>query len=481
MSSPMNRLPPEVLGQIFSALRAPIDLLRSPEQSSNPISTLPTVCSQWRETVLSLQILWSWLVLEYRPMDERLWDEEQGERICRMTETILTRARSAPLTIQFYSRGDNDEYPPNLGRVLNALCRRSGQWVELHFSSFSLSFLRHPEFRVAKGNLGDLSHLYLDVDEDGSLDVFTDCPALRTIVLCGDSLCLEMNIPWQQIQKTFVCVDPGLQIPFLRLMTRCSNLNSLKLRLISTGASGAEVVGHNISTNIETLTLLSHHSSAACNKLLFQRLAFPKLSSLQISPSRLSRYRRRLDIAPLLDQLTRNPSPITSLSLKRVHLSDEQRLRLLELVPGLETLDIAEAYGSGSNTKNKVQKNLSWTSRFLDELLINDDLPQGIADPSPSPPLLPKLRNLILRVHQHDIDFDKLYEVARSRCSDAADSTSDRWKGLRSLEIISYREGDPNTGVLLEEQISLEHGVERLESLKDIGLEFSLRDAPGPQ
>ncbi|KAG7089054.1 hypothetical protein E1B28_010764 [Marasmius oreades] len=313
-------------------------------------------------------------------------------------------------------------------------------------STFQVSrprFLRHPEFRVVKGNLGNLSYLALNVDEDGSLDVFTDCPALRTI-----DLCLEMNIPWQQIQKMFVGVDPGLQMSFLRLISRCSSLDSLDLRLIDGKASGADVVERHISTNIETpvaVSLLLQHSSVVCHKFLFQQLEFPKLSSLQISPLLYYHSHQHLDIAPLLDQPTRSPSRITSLSLKHVRLSYEQRLRLLELMPGLETLGIAETYESGPIAQYKVQTNSICTPRFL-------------AGPSPSPALIPNLRKLILSVHRHNLDLDKLYEVAHPRCSDAADSTSDRWNHLRSLELIFYPEGNPGTGVSWEEQISQEHG-----------------------
>ncbi|KAF9254759.1 hypothetical protein L218DRAFT_967931 [Marasmius fiardii PR-910] len=62
MSSAVLRLPPEILGQIFSALREPIYLLQPDRIVA---TTLSRVCSQWRETALLHLSLWSWLIFEY--------------------------------------------------------------------------------------------------------------------------------------------------------------------------------------------------------------------------------------------------------------------------------------------------------------------------------------------------------------------------------------------------------------------------------
>ncbi|KAF9259405.1 hypothetical protein L218DRAFT_667127 [Marasmius fiardii PR-910] len=143
MSSPVRRLPPELLGQVFTSFREPINLLDTSYTPGKMTATLLKVCSQWRETVLSIPCLWSWLVLE-RKSDRFIAFSRRNERSDVRTkqrvDKILTRAGRAPLTIEIKGWvDDNEGFPQTISRILTALCSRADQWAEFHYKCWTLS------------------------------------------------------------------------------------------------------------------------------------------------------------------------------------------------------------------------------------------------------------------------------------------------------------------------------------------------------
>ncbi|KAF9259406.1 hypothetical protein L218DRAFT_667160 [Marasmius fiardii PR-910] len=392
--SPISRLPSELLGQIFTSLRKPTYLLDDSPRPGVTTAALLSTCSQWRDTALSIPTLWAWLVFDYASCSSPLKrdDESRDARIWRRTEQVLARSRNAPLRISIICCWvkEDEDYPPITSRILVALCSRAVQWAELHYSSSEVRLFHHPAFWLAKGHLNSLSYIYFDVDQvEETPQLLTDCPTLRSIslVLHHTQSVQILDISWKQVQNLTVNLFPGSQLILLRVLRKCSNLDSLKLYLKTCARTFVEpgdsssVVGP-VTMIVRSLTLVLFPTFHEY-EFFFEKISFSALNSIQIRvPSYLPTT--RVDITLFLNLFTRSPSPITFLSIERLEVSEQQWSSLLELMPNLETLEIAEGYGSMGDHKNVI-----CTSQFLNKLFVD-------ADPHSSPPLLPKLRRLVL-------------------------------------------------------------------------------------
>ncbi|KAJ7483454.1 hypothetical protein FB451DRAFT_1129354 [Mycena latifolia] len=113
--SPLRRMPPEVVGEIFSwtlpsasdALRDRFDIRRSPW-------VLTHISSCWRAVALSTPSLWSLIVISYSCSTYPL----------RMLETQLARARS--LKIHLYGCEESDSRPQIT--AFECLAQHSASW-----------------------------------------------------------------------------------------------------------------------------------------------------------------------------------------------------------------------------------------------------------------------------------------------------------------------------------------------------------------
>ncbi|KAF9255477.1 hypothetical protein L218DRAFT_336379 [Marasmius fiardii PR-910] len=478
-SPPIHRVPPEVLGLIFSTFQQPIYFHTRKQFNNSIILKLSLVCSQWRETVLSSPRLWSWIMVKYYWRENWVMEDirSQAAEYRQRAEVTLARAGNTPLKISLVgsnSAEDAPEFPLTLNAVLDVLVCRSNQWAELDFTGISHPFLEQRALQLVKSvNLRSLSidlELYPDLDEaieriPGS---FKNCLSLRFITLLP---CLSLNapFPWSQIQKMTLDLYQASQLALLQLLSHCWSLNTLDLRLRgSYGSRSCSVAGydgsHHVSTNVESLSLLNRSEDFSRYRFFFRRIEFPKLSYLEIcQDSILPR-----DIAPLLDLFYRSPSPITFLSLKTLHIPEQQLFRLFELTPMLLTLEITDTRPRLA----KASKKTFCASRFLSELLINDNITNTLSPP----PILPRLRTLVLRVYQRNFDFDKLYAGVKPRCPDA---TIDGLECLHSLAVLFRDEPKDLHGLSSEEWNTFQSGVARLELLRDTGLEVLLKDVPG--
>ncbi|KAF9259391.1 hypothetical protein L218DRAFT_1079900 [Marasmius fiardii PR-910] len=471
-SSPIHRLPPRALRQIFSSFRGPTYLLNPsllhPEEPVD-IGMTPTislVCSHWREIVLSSPNLWSWIVFGYH---ENMRHETQGEGLHRRASKMLARADNLPLKIEIVCWVESKSYPSFLGPALEEICRTSGRWAELHFRGSSFWFFRHPIVRVAK--LRSLNRLSLHFAEDSDEDpipsqipeLFTDCPALRSISL-GPYIFPEEPLPWQHIRNMTLEVHshPQSQLSLLPCLSKCSNLDSLVLYLYDPDLTFGGV--ENVSTNIRSLSLFVDENFGS-SPSLFRQVAFPRLSTLHIAPLKLEdRYWR--NATPLINLLTASQPPITSLYLTRLSLPSKQCLEVLKVMPRLETLHITEHNGPRYPDS---RHNITCTWELFDGLVIHLENDH---------PLLPKLRHLSITIHRHGLDLDALYDAVSSRCprggggGGGGEVHDESYEYLRSLEINFHYKHEP--GGFLGQRVSIGRSLERLESLRDVGLEVSV-------
>ncbi|KAJ8079467.1 hypothetical protein PM082_013805 [Marasmius tenuissimus] len=477
---PVHRLPSKVLSHIFafvcedplgSKLSARIrDPLLDPVQ-------LSMVCGSWRENTISTSTLWS--SVTFISNVYRALDVAEGERLHRMTEIFMTRARTSPLTIRFSCWDKNpagSRYWPiqdysrlqsRSGGIVHALvsmgCRRIGS---------RMSFPLLPAIQSIRGNLSNLHKIGGVVDTLLSLaHIFGyPCPALRTIKIgClgvqeGHTQLVDI-LPWQQIESLvlpYLNTNLGAR-SHLDLVSFCPELKSLNI-LQDTVTQNKRIPDnrYHLTSNLEslTLTLVPEPSTLFTWVPLIDHLSLPRLSSLtlyHVHPS-------LKDASPLFQCITRSACPITSLTLAWDAFSSKDNLRLLSHTPQLAALTL---FGPRSSPQ------LDRTQDFL-RILYNSTTPTIERE---IPRILTRLQHLTFGLYlpQRGYDFFRsLFDSSR----DIDDITvyrtvASRWRPDRKVDV------QAGVGCLRSVTIELPiklkgsdcRDVPDLEKLRDLGEE----------
>ncbi|KAJ7629689.1 hypothetical protein DFH06DRAFT_708373 [Mycena polygramma] len=189
--SPIRRLSPELLCEIFAATLSSGEWPRAPWH-------LGLICRSWRHAALSYSPLWGSVIIP------SLHPEIPTQLYLDMVESQLERSANAPLRI-LWSGGRVHS------RILDAVLAHCSRWSALHLESYyfhlpsSLDWLR-----PAAGHLSRLQTLRV-LNSMGSWsfreipDVFLTAPALREVVFTDGTLSaaspVSNNIPWAQITR----------------------------------------------------------------------------------------------------------------------------------------------------------------------------------------------------------------------------------------------------------------------------------------
>ncbi|KAJ6568427.1 hypothetical protein DFH09DRAFT_1155367 [Mycena vulgaris] len=170
--SPLRRMPPEVLGEIFSwTLPSVSDLLavghRGFDVGKSPW-VLTHTSSHWRAVAISTSPLWSLVAIDYNL---------SSRYPLPMLETQLARARS--LKIHFYGREGSASRPQIA--IFLSLAKRSFFWEEL---SISLTSNLFPLLSTLRNRVPSLRRLWMHWDGAESqkavryIDCFQSAPSL---------------------------------------------------------------------------------------------------------------------------------------------------------------------------------------------------------------------------------------------------------------------------------------------------------------
>ncbi|EEB96130.1 hypothetical protein MPER_04790 [Moniliophthora perniciosa FA553] len=93
--SPIHRLPPEVIVQVFTEVCDKNELYKKKLPSALALSR---VCGRWRDIALATPRLWSSLRI---PVVS--WDSDEGDRVASLTRLFIERSRTAPLTLELWA------------------------------------------------------------------------------------------------------------------------------------------------------------------------------------------------------------------------------------------------------------------------------------------------------------------------------------------------------------------------------------------
>ncbi|KAF7345530.1 F-box domain-containing protein [Mycena venus] len=196
--SPLRRMPPEVLGQIFSWT---LPLLRVTREKGVHITDSPWVLThvsrRWRAIAFSIPSLWTFFAIRFRPhMNPSL------AYPLPMVETQIARAQAQKLKIHFYGCETSNSTPQK--QIFQCLTKHVSRWEEL---SFGLTSALFPLLKNLQGRFLSLLRLGIQWDSPKSqlgvesIDIFEMAPALVNVGVRSEHRSIPIRLPVQQLTR----------------------------------------------------------------------------------------------------------------------------------------------------------------------------------------------------------------------------------------------------------------------------------------
>ncbi|KAK0185213.1 hypothetical protein F5146DRAFT_198914 [Armillaria mellea] len=278
--SPVRRLPPEILMEIF-------DLVLSSDQWSLFLRLnegpwlLGRICSQWRQVINSTPRLWTTFRIVY--------GIESSAKCCPIGAVDLLKtaiARCGANTISFNLKLDDDSEDDAGGiDILQELILHSDRWKIAEFYNLDPELL--PLLAPIRGHLSSLETLIFDsspygIDPDlvDPLNAFEIAPMLREVQ--RSNVGFRMTLPLNQLTRykdrwgdSAEEYYEGSALNRLHILKECPNL--LHLEFI-------HGLPDNTARTLANLPI-QHHSLRTlhvCDDLFFDSLILPSLEELQV-------------------------------------------------------------------------------------------------------------------------------------------------------------------------------------------------------
>ncbi|KAJ7444871.1 hypothetical protein FB451DRAFT_72614 [Mycena latifolia] len=225
---PEQRLPPEILMQVFSECCC---------SEQYPIHTslavlLSQVCWEWRDVALSMPPLWASFSLKIAQLSKAGFgqsDLQRDEIIFRLLRLHLERSAGYPLSFDVdFSKAETS---PAALSLVSMLTEHSERWGAV---KLPLSSALRPLFDRLSGRLGRLESLDLRLQGMNDPNGGTDCvyfevaPRLRRLVL-GSSLPRKLPFPKHQLTELHLGAAPTMEMLQFMTLCPCPHLTRLTL------------------------------------------------------------------------------------------------------------------------------------------------------------------------------------------------------------------------------------------------------------
>lgn len=312
--SPIRTLPNDIIYEIL--LRVPWYPNYDPLDLSEPPWVLTRICSRWRSIALSMSSLWSCMTVS----------DYEGTRMQKnpssLLQTALVRSGNQKLTIQYFCSA----MPlPVQETLMAAFVDHSSRWEDVHFS---MPVILAPTLSQVRGRLQSLRDLTLWT-ESSILDIFEDCPKLRTVSLSGPPISHSAKLPWSQL--TSLRIHKGRSDEFIAILRESPKLETLAILCRVKPASVPTILVH---------TSLNHLEVSGGGQLL-RSLQLPALQYVSIRApitTETSRCHYR-SLPDLMGLIQRSGCELRVLALRDVVMDDNLQIAL-QAVPSLAELSI---------------------------------------------------------------------------------------------------------------------------------------------
>ncbi|KAJ7113993.1 hypothetical protein C8R44DRAFT_796050 [Mycena epipterygia] len=196
--SPLRRMPPEILLEIFSRTLPSILTARRRERFDvkNVPWVLGHISSHWRAVALASPSLWSLVAVNYTAFVE----DPASSYPYPMLETQLARAQT--LKIHFYASAKSESFAQT--EMFKFLAAHSSRWEEL---SISLTSDLVPLLATLRDRVPLLCRLWLQWDapesqiEVESIDCFQSAPSLIDVGVYNEYRSIPILFPVQQLTR----------------------------------------------------------------------------------------------------------------------------------------------------------------------------------------------------------------------------------------------------------------------------------------
>ncbi|KAK7037780.1 hypothetical protein VNI00_010741 [Paramarasmius palmivorus] len=399
--SPIRRLPPEVLTQIFELLCCQDEPSVLRKTVSVPPLRIAQTCAVWRQLAFNTPSLWSSFHVELGAFPGNL----------QLLSTYLKLSGDHPLSITLHC-GRGPEWD---GIILQTILEHAWRWKSLSlFNADRIRDLPSPP------DLPMLETLELSSELFRSSAMFKFTPKLRNLILDDVEFedLEEEYFPCSQLTSvTLRRVQIG---NVLRTLDSCPNLQEAVISC-RRNFSWSPPVEHSPPIHLSHLTNLTLTTEFFSD--FFDNIATPALSSLTITthaqPHNLEPWPQEVFIS----FLQRSLCPIKHLSFLNIELSDKDLLAILEFTPLLTHLSIKESSEEGAPA--------TITNQFLRQLAF----PKTAFRISRAPPL-PKLEFVDFVTHESRIDYGLVMDLLSSRSSERAQK-----EGYSAVKDVSVRQG----------------------------------------
>ncbi|KAL0066175.1 hypothetical protein AAF712_006800 [Marasmius tenuissimus] len=333
--SPVHRLPTEILTEILSIACEENKLC--PSTPPNVVK-LSRVCGRWWEVICSAPKLWSSITIQFSSWEGKF---PVLEKLVRL---FLDRSDTQLLKLEldfFAVFTDQDQI--DMLPIIHALCDHAARWRVLGLENPPSTFTPSS----SRIGMPALQHLKAyEVHPDIFSSLFKNSPCLRTLDIMDDYIDFSSDLPSDlssHLIKILVVRDAYADAACSYLL-RFPVLETLYMHGISFhNDSNRENTEHHFSTTIASLAVEFDTQSALDATLC--RLTLPQLTSLQVCGSDESVSECTWPIwagAAVTDFLSRSSCTLTSLCLRKLPITGDQAITLLEHVPTLVSLEIRE-------------------------------------------------------------------------------------------------------------------------------------------
>ncbi|KAK7044525.1 F-box domain-containing protein [Favolaschia claudopus] len=358
--APVRRLPPEILGLIFSAVVQDTFPSSLTIEMDNAPWLLTRICRHWSAVALSNPALWSRLDLHLHRIGEK--------GAVPLTRLQIERSQNMPLTLKIR---DDDDWQRASHPVLDVVLSASAQWgiVDVYMHPLLLE-------QISKARRFDslttfLITIDLSVDDrfdtvskydDAFWNVFSVAPKLRHLQALSwntESTYVSppFSLPWHQLTRLSTSTTSNTQA-----LTVLQKLSSIVECTLAFATADILQQNHNIVClpHLRSLALQIEDEPVIYQKRtsVLDFLETPSIQSLAVYQT--------ADVEAVLGLVTRSncASSLTLLHLYSNSINHEMALHLTEKMPSLTSLELGDFDGT-----IEVHPTRSLTAAFIQTFL----------------------------------------------------------------------------------------------------------------
>ncbi|THV04981.1 hypothetical protein K435DRAFT_850515 [Dendrothele bispora CBS 962.96] len=398
--SPIRRLPDEILAEIFKN-SMPSGTVFSCTKQTPPSPSFLTVCVRWRTVALSIPSIWQSITLDFGGISHM----HSHQNLEVLDHHLSKLSISCPLNIDIYCGRLKSSCTEIFSAHIDSLIKRSSRWMSLSLTGpWSLT-----ERLNTIENFPSLRELHLSISIPSSAisSVLKKSPGLTYLSIAslpdetGPFVALSnithLELMCSQDPTVFDVLDmcPKLISVVFYLQHHHHHISDEKVAALCSHPPRHIPSIKDITIQVEEM--FDEGRDYYLLPSLLSSLRLPSLISLTLDSALDIKPFVRQDIFEALGDFFKKSCALTSLTLDRLQINDEDTVSLLQLVPSLTKLTISER--TSNNVFHADAQFIPIISRRFLRCLNSYDLGHAARTTlTARRPLLPKLKHLSLTV-----------------------------------------------------------------------------------